>query len=308
MIKTVELVLPASAIQSREAQITEAAANLGIPEERITSLKLLKRSIDARSKEVRVRISVQIFIDESPPAPRNIRELFHFNRDVSKSKPVLIIGCGPAGMFGALRLIELGLKPIIIERGKEVQSRRRDLAAINKQGIVNPNSNYCFGEGGAGTYSDGKLYTRSNKRGNIQRILDIFILHGADDSIAIDAHPHIGTNKLPKIVETIRQTILSAGGQIHFNTLLKDLIVEDNKVKGIITETLSASKKTSQEFYSDSVLLATGHSARDIFYLLHQKNILIEAKQFALGVLIEHAQQIIDSIFFFCVVWVFFLF
>jgi uncharacterized FAD-dependent dehydrogenase len=300
MIKTVELILPASVAEIRERQIEEAGASLGIDENRITSLKLLKRSIDARSREVRIRISAEVFIDEAPPPQRDINKQFHFNRDVSKSKPVLIVGCGPGGMFAALRLIELGLKPVIIERGKDVKSRRRDLAAINKEGIINPNSNYCFGEGGAGTYSDGKLYTRSNKRGNIQRILDIFIVHGADEAIAIDAHPHIGTNKLPKIVEELRQTILNAGGEIHFNTLLKDFIIKENQIKGIVTEGVNENKSSSKEFYSDSVVLATGHSARDIFYLLQKKNILVEAKPFALGVRVEHPQQIIDSIQYHC--------
>ena len=300
MIKTVELVLPASAGDNKQKQIEAASAVLGIEENRITSLRLLKRSIDARSREVRFRISAEVFIDESPPPPTDIQKLFQFNRDVSKAKPVFIIGCGPAGMFAALRLIELGIKPIIIERGKDVRNRRRDLAAINKQGIVNPNSNYCFGEGGAGTYSDGKLYTRSNKRGDIQRILNIFIAHGADDSIAIDAHPHIGTNKLPKIVESLNQTILNAGGEIHFNTLLKDFIIQENKIKGIVTETISGNKTTSNEMTGNSVILATGHSARDIFYLLQKKNILIEAKPFALGVRIEHPQTIIDSIQYHC--------
>jgi uncharacterized protein len=296
MIKTVELTLPASAGHNTQKQVEAASQVLAIDEKRITFLKLLKRSIDARSKEIKIRITAEVFIDEPAPADENIEKQFHFNRDVSKAKPVLIIGCGPAGMFAALRLIELGLKPIIIERGKDVRNRRRDLAAINKLGIVNPDSNYCFGEGGAGTYSDGKLYTRSNKRGNIHRILDIFILHGADESIAIDAHPHIGTNKLPGIVESMRETILKAGGEINFNSRLTDFIIKDNKLSGAIVD----NEGTSKEYLADCVVLATGHSARDIFYLLQKRKIKIEAKPFALGVRVEHPQHIIDSIQYHC--------
>jgi uncharacterized FAD-dependent dehydrogenase len=298
MIKTVELVLSPSEGHNHQKQVEAASSILGVIEGRITSLRLLKRSIDARSKEPRIRISAEVYIDEAPPVQPDFQKLFHFNRDVSKAKHAFIIGCGPAGMFAALRLIELGIKPIIIERGKDVRNRRRDLAAINKEGIVNPNSNYCFGEGGAGTYSDGKLYTRSSKRGDIQRILNIFISHGADESIAIDAHPHIGTNKLPKIVETMRGTILKAGGEILFNTALNDFIIDKNKIKGIVTETLPGNK--SDEMDGGAVILATGHSARDIFYLLQRKNILIEAKPFALGVRVEHPQQIIDSVQYHC--------
>ncbi len=298
MIKTIELVLPAVAGHNNQKQVEAASVFLGIAEERITALRLIKRSIDARSREVRYRVTADVFIDEPAPSSTYPKKLFQFNRDVSKAKPAFIIGCGPAGMFAALRLIELGIKPVIIERGKDVRNRRRDLAAINKEGIVNPDSNYCFGEGGAGTYSDGKLYTRSNKRGDINRILNIFISHGADEAIAIDAHPHIGTNKLPGIVEAMRETILNAGGEIHFNTSLKDLIIAENKIKGIVTETLPGGELN--EMTGSAVLLATGHSARDIFYLLERKNILIEAKSFALGVRVEHPQQIIDSVQYHC--------
>jgi uncharacterized protein len=297
MIKTVELILPASAGHNNQKQVEAASELLGIAEERI-SLRLLKRSIDARSREVRYRVTAEVFIDEPAPPALDNSKLFQFNRDVSKAKHAFIIGCGPAGMFAALRLIELGIKPVIIERGKDVRNRRRDLATINKEGIVNPNSNYCFGEGGAGTYSDGKLYTRSTKRGDINRILNIFIAHGADESIAVDAHPHIGTNKLPKIVEAIRETILTSGGEIHFNTCLTDLIIGENKLKGIVCGSVSGNK--TSELPGGAVILATGHSARDIFYLLQKRNILIEAKPFALGVRVEHPQQIIDSVQYHC--------
>ena len=205
----------------------------------------------------------------------------------------MIVGSGPAGLFAALKLIELGLKPIILERGKDVRSRRRDLAAINKQHIVNPESNYCFGEGGAGTYSDGKLYTRSKKRGSILSVLETMVFHGANDEILIDAHPHIGTNKLPKLIAAIRETILSAGGEIHFNTKVTDLIIENNIISGVITE-------GGDRVLGKAVILATGHSARDIFHLLYKKRIAIESKPFAMGVRVEHPQALIDQIQYSC--------
>ena len=298
MIHKVELVMLPEDVADESKQMLFASQLLNIEQKRIMTLRILKRSIDARAKQVKYRLTVEVFVDESAPPIKNIKETFSFSNDVSRAEPVLIVGFGPAGMFAALRLIELGRKPIIIERGKNVQQRRRDLAAINKEGLLNSDSNYCFGEGGAGTYSDGKLYTRSNKRGDIHRILDIFILHGADEDIRVNAHPHIGTNKLPKIVESMRETILLAGGEIHFNTRLSDIIIEKNNLKGIHTvDVISGEEK---EFRGNSLLLATGHSARDIYELLDKKNILIEAKPFALGVRIEHPQEIIDSIQYHC--------
>src|SRR5690606_12759016 len=192
-----------------------------------------------------------------------------------------------------LQAIELGYKPIVVERGKDVQSRRRDLAAINKEHLVNPESNYCFGEGGAGTYSDGKLYTRSKKRGDIRRILEIFVAHGATEKILVDAHPHIGTNKLPLIVTRLRESIIKAGGEVHFDTKVVDFILEDGEMKGVITQ-------EGQEIVGSGVILATGHSARDIYHLLQDRNIDIEAKSFALGVRIEHDQNLIDQIQYHC--------
>ena len=299
MIQKIELVLLPKDAADEERLFLEAAHLLNIDRKRFTALRILKRSIDARSNKVLFRILVEAYIDEQPGLEKNIKALFSFDRDVTNSPPVLIIGCGPAGLFAALRLIELGKKPIIIERGKTVQQRRRDLAAINKDGVVNPDSNYCFGEGGAGTYSDGKLFTRSNKRGDINRILDIFILHGADEDIRVNAHPHIGTNKLPKIVEAMRSTIISAGGEIIFNTILTDLIIERNILKGIYTKDVITGEE--KKFNADSLILATGHSARDIYRLLDKNKILIEAKPFALGVRIEHPQKIIDSVQYHCV-------
>jgi uncharacterized FAD-dependent dehydrogenase len=296
MIQILELVLlpQEAADKGRHAEL--AAEQLSVAVDRIFSINILKRSIDARSRQPKIRIAAEVYIDEHPEKRNDFSSRYQFNRDVSKSDPVLIIGFGPAGMFAALRLIELGYKPVVIERGKDVQKRRRDLAAINKEGIVNPDSNYCFGEGGAGTYSDGKLYTRSGKRGDINRVLEILVMHGSNENILVDAHPHIGTNKLPKVVESIRKTILNAGGEIHFETLMKDIIIKDQEVQGII----AVNSGVEKEFHSNRIILATGHSARDVFYLLYNQKILIESKPFALGVRMEHPQQIIDKMQYHC--------
>ncbi|MCC6516135.1 MAG: FAD-binding protein [Chitinophagales bacterium] len=259
-------------------------------------IRISKRSIDARSRNIKVNINATVFIDEQPDS---IVSPIQY-KNVTNAKSVIIVGAGPAGLFAALRLIELGVKPIVIERGKDVQDRRRDLANINKKNIVNENSNYCFGEGGAGTYSDGKLYTRSKKRGDINRILEIMVTHGAQENILFEAHPHIGTNKLPKLIQAIRNTILEYGGEIHFNTKVVDFIVNKNEMKGVVavrTDALQTLSTTPNiEYIGIGVILATGHSARDIFELLHQKNIHLESKPFALGVRIEHQQSLINQI------------
>jgi uncharacterized protein len=245
-----------------------------------------KRSIDARKAPVKVLVEADVFENE-PVTP-----LFSYPKaypNVSDAPQAVVVGAGPAGMFAALRLIELGIKPILIERGKAVRERTEDIANISRRHIVNPNSNYCFGEGGAGTYSDGKLYTRSRKRGDWRRILEIFVAHGASEQILIDTHPHIGTNKLPRIIAAMRSSILDAGGEVLFNTQVTDLLVSGDEIQGVITQQGDTIKGIG-------VILATGHSARDIFELLERKQILIEAKAFALGVRIEHRQELIDRI------------
>lgn len=248
-------------------------------------IQKIRQSIDARNRQVKVNIEVELYVGEKPEP---IMEFQKDYPDVSKNKQAIVVGAGPAGLFAALRLIELGIKPIVLERGKDVQARRRDLSAINKDHIVNPDSNYCFGEGGAGTYSDGKLYTRSKKRGDVRRILEILVAHGATSQILVDAHPHIGTNKLPNVVADLRESILNAGGEIHFNTKVIDLNISNKQIKGVITS-------DGREFPGLAVILATGHSARDIFDLLFRRNIFLEAKPFAMGVRIEHPQSLIDQ-------------
>ncbi|MBC7387971.1 MAG: FAD-dependent oxidoreductase [Opitutaceae bacterium] len=252
--------------------------------------KILRRSIDARSRDVKVNLSIQFFEENETVPSLNYSKPNSIHKHAQR---VLIIGAGPAGLFAALKLLELGHKPILIERGKDVKSRRRDIAAINKDHIVNSDSNYCFGEGGAGTYSDGKLYTRSSKRGDINRILEILVAFGAKDEILIDAHPHIGTNKLPALIQNMREGIIEFGGEVHFEERVTDLDIQFGEIKGVKT-------LKGNHYQADGVILATGHSARDIYYLLHQKAILIEQKAFALGVRIEHQQQLIDKIQYKC--------
>lgn len=286
MIKNLKISLPPE-IAFEEAILSEKLKSiLQIGESDQFDYILRKRSIDARSRQIKINLELDVFINEVLPS--KLSYTFDF-KDVSNKAEVIIVGAGPAGLFAGLKLLELGLKPIIIEQGKDVRSRRRDLAAINKDHIVSPTSNYCFGEGGAGTYSDGKLYTRSNKRGDVKRILELLVYHGASEDILADAHPHIGTNKLPQLVTNIRKTILEFGGEIHFETKVNDFILKDNEIKGVVTS-------EGLKFEGVGVILATGHSARDIFELLHDKNILIEQKPFAMGVRIEHPQDLIDDI------------
>jgi uncharacterized FAD-dependent dehydrogenase len=296
MLKRVELTLRPEEAASEENYQELIANKISISVNEITEFKLAKRSIDARSRQVKYHLYFDVSIGESLPEKKTN---FRHYLNVSNAKEIHIVGFGPAGMFAALRCIELGYKPIVIERGKDVRSRRRDLAAINKEGVVNRDSNYCFGEGGAGTYSDGKLYTRSSKRGSIERILNTFVEFGASEEILIDAHPHIGTNKLPGIVSAMRERIIECGGDVHFETRLESIQHKNGQI--IAIEVLKTDGNNHpQTIKTNSVILATGHSARDIFKMLHEQKILIEQKDFALGVRIEHPQNLIDKIQYHC--------
>ena len=290
MVKEIQLRITLKEEERSDILVLKSAIKLDIDKEDITGVKTLRKSIDARKSKIILNYKVAVYIREA--LPKNSEYTFNY-QDVSKAKPIHIIGFGPAGMYAALRCIELGFKPIVLERGKNVQDRRRDLKAINQDHFVNEDSNYCFGEGGAGTYSDGKLYTRSLKRGDVRRIFENLVFHGATDQILVDAHPHIGTNKLPKVVQNIRETILKYGGEIHFETRVIDFTIKNNKIQAI-------QLLNGDELTTNRVILATGHSARDIFYLLHKKDIALEAKSFAMGVRVEHPQHIIDSIQYHC--------
>lgn len=295
MKKTIQLQLPPQTAFNEQLLKEELAFQLSLNPNDAISIQPVKRSIDARGRAIKINLTVDVYINERIPE-------FDYKPDYKQcsanSQTRTIIGAGPAGLFAALRCLELGFKPIIFERGKDVQSRRRDLAAINKEHIVNPESNYCFGEGGAGTYSDGKLYTRSTKRGDVEKILKTLVFHGASEEILIDAHPHIGTNKLPQIIANMRETILKHGGEIHFESKLVDLQFDKEQIKEITV--LHLKNNTSLTYPIQKLILATGHSARDIYELLHKKNILIEAKPFAMGVRAEHPQELIDKIQYHC--------
>jgi uncharacterized FAD-dependent dehydrogenase len=295
MKKTIQLQLPPQVAYTEQLLKEEIALQLSLKPSEQFFIQPIKRSIDARGRSIKINLTVDVYINESIPEFNYIPNYLQVN---SKSPTTTIIGAGPAGLFAALRCLELGIKPIIIERGKDVQSRRRDLAAINKEHIVNPESNYCFGEGGAGTYSDGKLYTRSTKRGDVDKILKTLVFHGASEEILIDAHPHIGTNKLPQIIAKIRDTILNFGGEIYFEHKLIDIINDKSSIKEITV--LDLNTNSEKTFPVQKLILATGHSARDIYELLNKKNILIEAKPFAMGVRAEHPQELIDRIQYHC--------
>tara|TARA_R110000868_G_scaffold220257_3_gene471418 strand:+ start:17482 stop:19038 length:1557 start_codon:yes stop_codon:yes gene_type:complete len=290
MVKEIQLRITLQEEAQPDSLVKKSAHFLKMKMEDIIGVKVLRKSIDARKPQIIFNYKVAVYIKEA--LPKASEYVFNY-KDVSKSKPIHIIGFGPAGMYAALRCIELGFKPVVFERGKNVQDRRRDIKAINQDHIVNENSNYCFGEGGAGTYSDGKLYTRSLKRGDVRRIFENLVHHGATEQILIDAHPHIGTNKLPKVVQNIRETILKYGGEIYFETRVIDFTVKNRKIETILLQ-------NGKDITVNRVILATGHSARDVFYLLYKKNIALEAKSFAMGVRVEHPQHIIDSIQYHC--------
>jgi uncharacterized FAD-dependent dehydrogenase len=285
LIETVDIVLPLEKSEDDSARRQAAAIKLGIPVSRIGGIKLRKHSIDARQRAVKVQLRLDVSLDAAFPA----EETPTWSVPVlpTHARSVIIVGCGPAGLFAALRCLENGLKPILLERGKDASARRFDLAPLLREGRVIEESNYCFGEGGAGTFSDGKLYTRATKRGPVAKVYQVLVAHGAPEQILTDAHPHIGSNLLPNVVKAIRNSIIAAGGEVRFQTKVVDFLTSGDRVRGVLTG-------SGDEILADSVILATGHSARDIYRLLESKKILLEPKPFAVGFRIEHPQPFID--------------
>ena len=286
MVKRIEIEIePAKAFDAVHLRKV-ASEHAGIRPARVTDLVLVRRSLDARRKAPIYRMAFDVYVEEKPPKREpHTRRLLNARTD----HKVIIVGAGPAGYFAGLQLLEQGIQPVIFDRGKDVQKRRKDLRTIQQFGTVNPDSNYCFGEGGAGTYSDGKLYTAAKKRGNIRKVLELLVEHGAHADILVDAHPHIGSNKLPQIVQAIRHTIERHGGEVHFDSRVTDFVIRDKTIHGVIVN-------CEQEHMAANVILATGHSARDIYVLLQEKRIRVEPKPFAMGIRIEHAQRLIDQI------------
>lgn len=264
----------------------EVSSQIAVDVNRLTEVRLTRRSIDARQRRVMVNLSVDVFVDEAPED--TLATPVEYKPLPADAPSAVIVGAGPAGLFAALRLIEEGVRPVVLERGKSVEERSKDMARISRENVVDPDSNYCFGEGGAGAYSDGKLYTRSKKRGSVEKILNIFVQHGAKEDILVDAHPHIGTDRLPQVIRGIRNTILRCGGEVRFGTRVESLVLDGNRVTGVVT--------ARGERVDGPVILATGHSARDVYRFLDRAGIAIEPKGIAVGVRVEHPQQLIDSI------------
>ncbi len=285
MPKEVNLVLSPELAAKTGQYILMAARQLRVSPEEITDIRVKRKSIDARKKDIKINLTLIIYLN----GEKRVEEFNFDYRDVSNATPVIIVGSGPAGLFAALRLIELGYKPIIVERGKDVHARKIDIATINRNGEIDENSNYCYGEGGAGTFSDGKLFTRSKKRGNVSRTLHTLYNHGAEEEILYMSHPHIGTDKLPNIIENIRNTIKHYGGEVHFDTKVEDIIINNETIIGVITD-------KGDKIEAAATILATGHSAREMYEVLHNRGVELEAKNFAMGLRVEHPQRLIDSI------------
>lgn len=285
MLQTLSVrVVPRTACEESELR-RYVAQQLAIDARTIKDLRIRRRSIDARQRQIMVNLTVDVYINETAPA-LDFPPIAY--PDVSQARPVIVVGAGPGGLFAALRLIELGLRPIVLERGKDVHERRKDIAAISRHHTINSESNYSFGEGGAGAFSDGKLYTRSKKRGNVERILQVFCQHGASTNILVDAHPHIGTDRLPRVIESMRKQIITSGGEVHFQTRVDALLQQTGKICGVRTQ--------NGREWEGPVILATGHSARDVYRYLYHSGIRVEAKGIAVGVRLEHPSSLIDSI------------
>jgi uncharacterized FAD-dependent dehydrogenase len=285
MLKQVQLNLSPADSADESVIRKRSAQTAGVDLKDISSIRIIKRSVDARKKDIRINLAIQLFVGEE-----SLKGISPFKKqDVSKSEEGIIAGAGPAGLFAALRLIESGMRPVILERGRDVSSRKRDIARISREHIVDPDSNYCFGEGGAGTFSDGKLYTRSKKRGDNNRVLELFCLHGANENILYEAHPHLGTDKLPQIISNIRNSIIEAGGIFLFEKRIIDILIENDHATGVQTS-------TGETYRARNIILSTGHSARDIYEICHRRNIELQMKLFAIGVRVEHPQELIDTI------------